>query len=238
MNGLENVRLCINSIDSKSSSLIVLSPFLSLQIGRLVGSVSPFDNFWLRRATRLSQVSRASRLSTSCPAFLALSHHLRSVAEGSRRRHHCYEAGCYQTASPGKPAAREPCLIPHLKVPHADFSRSQRVAHIRAQQDLIPNDTPLTAMPAAILLWHRKVSLVPRSVLRESRIAAEILMGREKNISKTLQREIESLCFTAVVPDTEGVNKTFPHCKTVECAQTKSIFYCKKKNPLIFFPSF
>lgn len=70
-------------------------------------------------------------------------------------------------------------------------------------------------------------------------IGAKILMGRERSISKTPQREIESLYFTAVVPDTEEVKKTFPHCKTVECAQTKNIFYCKKKNPLIiFFPVF
>lgn len=228
--GLENMRGCINSIGSKSSSLIFLSPFLSLQIGRLVGSVSPFGNFWLWRTTRFSQVIRASRLSTSCPAFLALSHHLRSVAEGSRCWHQCCKAGCYKTASPSKPPARELCLIPHIKVPYANFSYLHRVAHIRAQQDLISNNNPLTGMLAGMP--------GPSCVRSELGIAAEILMGRERSISKTPQREIESLYFTAVVLDSEGVKKIFPYCRTVECAHTKNIFYCKKKNPLIFFSSF
>lgn len=73
----------------------------------------------------------------------------------------------------------------------------------------------------------------------ELAIAAEILMGRERSISKTLQREIESLYFTAVVPDTEGVKKIFPQCKTVECAQTKIVFLLQEEKSIdFFFPSF
>lgn len=77
---------------------------------------------------------------------------------------------CYKTASPRKPPARELCLTPHIKVPYANFSCLHRVAHIRAQDDLISNDNPLTGMHAGNLLWNKKISLVPRSVLCEFRI--------------------------------------------------------------------
>lgn len=62
----------------------------------------------------------------------------------------------------------------------------------------------------------------------ELEIATEVLMGRDKGITKTLQREKKSLCFTAVMMDTEGDRKIFPHCKTVECAQTKNIFIARR----------
>lgn len=70
--GLENVRCCIHSTGSKSPRLVSLLPFLPLQIDRLMGSFSLLHNFWLWRTARFSWVIRASRLSTSCPEFLAL----------------------------------------------------------------------------------------------------------------------------------------------------------------------
>jgi len=61
-------------------------------------------------------------------------------------------------------------------------------------------------------LWNKQTSLAPGPsyVSSELGIAVEILMGRERTITKTLQRETESLYFTAVVPDTEGGQENIP----------------------------
>lgn len=68
--------------------------------------------------------------------------------------------------------------------------------------------------------------------------ATEIPMGRDKGITKTLQREKTSLYFSAVMMDTEGGRKIFPYFKTVEYAQIKIFLLQEEKSIDLFSPHF
>lgn len=112
---------------------------------------------------------------------------------------------------------------------------SHNLLEFMALQDSFPLITLLLASLLAAY-FGIKISLVPRSILCKFRIInctwSPNVKGQGHN--QNTAEGGKSLYFTAVMMDTKGGRKIFPHCKIVECAQTKNIFIARRK--INFFP--